>query len=149
MVHRHVARTHCPSNQSNLWEPRYQRVHRHISSPDLTRKYVKIQQPNNQLEAAIVSSYVSCPRNSPFNCRIDWKSIIKAIVCRVINLGCHGFYICGKEHWILALFQENLGSVIKEYMPLEETNKHYIHWDCDQHVEKDNPRRWYVGPCCQ
>lgn len=64
MVYRHVTRTHCPSDpshiQPNLWEPRYQRVHRHISSPDLTRKYVKIQQPNNQLEVAIVSSYDSC-----------------------------------------------------------------------------------------
>lgn len=69
MVHRHVTRTRCPSDpphiQPNLWEPRYQRVHRHISSPDLTRKYVKIQQPNNQLEVATVSSYDSCANLFP------------------------------------------------------------------------------------
>ena len=71
---------------------------------------------------------------SPFDSRIDWKSIIKAIGCRVIKLGCHGFYICWKEHWVFApctfkIIRKGMVANIQHpqnraaigVMPLEET----------------------------
>ena len=143
MVHRHATRTRCPSNpshiQPNLWEPRYQRVHRHISSPDLTRKYVKIEQPNNQLEVAIVSSYDSCANLFPIWLQDwleeyhqgDWLWGDQTWLSWILKN-------CGKEHWIFApctskIIRKGMVANIQHpqnraaigVMPLEETNKHY------------------------